>query len=57
MQLNGFRSDYDKAQDNVEKLTIDGENKIGDDGLYYFYPDKNSLSNVEKKIKDNLNLK
>nr|WP_279390471.1 MULTISPECIES: LCP family protein [unclassified Staphylococcus] len=57
VQLNGFRSDYDKAQDNVEKLTIDGENKIGDDGLYYFYPDKNSLSNVEKKIKDNLNLK
>lgn len=56
VQLNGFKSDYDKAQDNVEKLTIDGQNKVGDDGLYYFYPDKNSLNNVEKKIKDNLEI-
>lgn len=57
VQLNSFRSDYDKAQDNVEKLTINGQNKVGDDGLYYFYPDKNSLNDVSKKLKDNLNLK
>ncbi|MCI2774243.1 LCP family protein [Staphylococcus petrasii] len=56
IQLNKFRSDYDKAQDNVEKLTIDGENKVGDDGLYYFYPDKNSLNNVKKKLNDNLEI-
>ncbi|WP_197730804.1 LCP family protein [Staphylococcus petrasii] len=56
IQLNKFRSDYDKAQDNVEKLTINGENKVGDDGLYYFYPDKNSMNEVEKKIKDNLDI-
>ncbi|PNZ70018.1 LytR family transcriptional regulator [Staphylococcus croceilyticus] len=56
IQLNKFRSDYDKAQDNVEKLTINGENKVGDDGLYYFYPDKNSMNEVEKKIKDNLEI-
>lgn len=56
VQLNSFKSDYDKAQDNVEKLTIDGQNKVGDDGLYYFYPDKNSMNEVEKKIKDNLEI-
>lgn len=56
IQLNKFRSDYDKAQDNVEKLTINGENKVGDDGLYYFYPDKNSLNNVKKKLNDNLEI-
>ncbi|GGG95821.1 LytR family transcriptional regulator [Staphylococcus pragensis] len=56
VQLNSFKSDYDKAQDNVERLTIDGQNKVGDDGLYYFYPDKNSMNEVEKKIKDNLEI-
>lgn len=56
-QLNKFRSDYGKAQDNVERLTIDGQNALGDDNLYYFYPDKNSLNKVSKKLKDNLNLK
>lgn len=56
VQLNSFKSDYDKAQDNVERLTIDGQNKVGDDGLYYFYPDKNSLNNVKKKLNDNLEI-
>ena len=36
VQLNRFKSDYDKAQDNVERLTINGQN-TGDDNLYYFY--------------------
>ncbi|MBI5973006.1 LCP family glycopolymer transferase [Staphylococcus caledonicus] len=56
VQLNRFRSDYDKAQDNVERLTIDGQNSLGDDNIYYFYPDENSLNNVKKKLKDNLEL-
>lgn len=43
VQLNRFKSDYDKAQDNVKRLTINGQNALGDDNLYYFYPDKNSL--------------
>lgn len=57
VQLNRFKSDYDKAQDNVERLTINGQNALGDDNLYYFYPDKNSLNDVKKKLKENLNLK
>ncbi|MDU0439093.1 LCP family protein [Staphylococcus haemolyticus] len=56
VQLNRFKSDYDKAQDNVERLTINGQNALGDDNLYYFYPDKNSLNDVKKKLKENLNL-
>ena len=56
IQLNRFKSDYDKAQDNVERLTINGQNALGDDNLYYFYPDKNSLKEVKEKLKENLNL-
>lgn len=56
VQLNRFKSDYDKAQDNVERLTINGQNALGDDNLYYFYPDKNSLKEVNEKLKENLNL-
>lgn len=56
VQLNRFKSDYDKAQDNVKRLTINGQNTLGDDNLYYFYPDKNSLKEVKEKLKENLNL-
>ena len=56
VQLNRFKSDYDKAQDNVERLTINGQNALGDENLYYFYPDKNSLKEVKEKLKENLNL-
>nr|WP_277952550.1 LCP family protein [Staphylococcus haemolyticus] len=56
VQLNRFKSDYDKAQDNVKRLTINGQNALGDDNLYYFYPDKNSLKEVNEKLKENLNL-
>lgn len=57
MELNKFKSDYDNAQDNVERLTIDGQNAQGDDGLYYFYPNNDSLNEVKQKIKDNLEMK
>ena len=56
VQLNRFKSYYDKAQDNVKRLTINGQNALGDDNLYYFYPDKNSLKEVNEKLKENLNL-
>lgn len=56
VQLNRFKSDYEKAQDNVKRLTINGQNTLGDDNLYYFYPDKNSLKEVKEKLKENLNL-
>ena len=57
IELNKFRSDYSKADNNVERLIIDGQNDKGDDGLYYFYPNKDSLNEVKQKIKDNLEMK
>lgn len=54
VQLNRLKSDYDKAQDNVERLTIDGQNSLGDDNLYYFYPYENSLKDIKQKLKDSL---
>ncbi|MGW9964256.1 LCP family glycopolymer transferase [Staphylococcus hominis] len=57
IELNKFRSDYSKADNNVERLIIDGQDDKGDDGLYYFYPNKDSLNEVKQKIKDNLEMK
>lgn len=54
IQLNRLKSDYGKAQDNVERLTIDGQNSLGDDNLYYFYPYENSLKDIKQKLKDSL---
>lgn len=54
VQLNRLKSDYDKAQDNVERLTIDGQNALGNDNLYYFYPYENSLKDIKQKLKDSL---
>lgn len=57
IELSKFKSDYNKADDNVERLTINGQDAVGDDGLYYFYPNKDSLNEVKQKLKDNLELK
>ncbi|ARD73611.1 LCP family protein [Staphylococcus xylosus] len=54
-ELNGIRSDYKAAQKNINRHILKGENTIGDDGLYYFYPGDNEQT--IKDYKDNLNLK
>lgn len=54
-ELNGIRSDYKAAQKNVNRHTLKGENTLGDDGLYYFYPGDNEQT--IKDYRDNLNLK
>ncbi|PTF10172.1 LytR family transcriptional regulator [Staphylococcus equorum] len=46
-ELNDIRSDYQSAQETVNRHTLKGENTMGDDGLYYFY-----LGDNEKIIKD-----
>lgn len=55
-ELNKMRRNYDNAQDKVDRETIQGENKIGNDDLWYFYPNENNLKSVMKKYKDNLDL-
>ncbi|WP_436862869.1 LCP family protein [Staphylococcus caeli] len=54
-ELNGIRSDYKAAQKNVNRHTLKGENTVGDDGLYYFYPGDND--DTIQAYRDNLNLK
>ena len=54
-ELNGIRSDYKSAQKNVKRHTLNGENTLGDDGLYYFVPSDNEQ--IRKDYRDNLNLK
>lgn len=53
--LNDIRSDYKAAQKNVNRHTLNGENTLGDDDLYYFYPGDNDQ--IIKDYRDNLNLK
>ncbi|MBO1214455.1 LCP family protein [Staphylococcus nepalensis] len=54
-ELNDIRSDYKNAQKNVKRHTLNGENTLGKDGLYYFYPSDNDQ--IIKDYKANLNLK
>ncbi|ANK38268.1 LytR family transcriptional regulator [Staphylococcus equorum] len=51
-ELNDIRSDYQSAQETVNRHTLKGENTMGDDGLYYFYPGDNEK--ILKDYKDNL---
>ncbi|OIS56924.1 LCP family protein [Staphylococcus equorum] len=53
-ELNEIRSDYQSAQETVNRHTLKGENTMGDDGLYYFYPGDNEK--IIKDYKDNLKL-
>lgn len=53
-ELNDIRSDYQSAQETVNRHTLKGENTMGDDGLYYFYPGDNEK--IIKDYKDNLKL-
>ncbi len=45
---------YAGARKNVEKLQIVG-NGAKINGIYYFIPDKNSINEIRKKLKENLN--
>lgn len=54
-ELNDIRFDYKSAQKNVKRHTLNGENKLGDDGLYYFVPSDNEQ--IREDYRDNLNLK
>lgn len=53
--LNVIRSDNNSAQKNVTRLTLNTENALGDDGLYYFYPSNHNQ--IGKDYKDNLHSK
>ncbi|MHD0396987.1 LCP family glycopolymer transferase [Staphylococcus simulans] len=55
-ELNTIRSKYKKANDNVNRLELEGNGGIQEDGLYYFVPDESSLDNVSNALRENLGL-
>lgn len=55
-ELNALRSNYQKPAQNIERLTLEGVNDRGSDGLWYFYPNDESYSNVRSELRQNLEL-
>lgn len=55
-ELNKIRSNYNDANEQVNRHQLDGQGGIQDDGLYYFIPSESSLSEIETNIKDNLGM-
>lgn len=55
-ELNKIRSNYNEANEQVNRHQLDGQGGIQDDGLYYFIPSESSLSEIEASIKDNLGM-
>lgn len=55
-ELNKIRSNYNEANEQVNRHQLDGQGGIQDDGLYYFIPSESSLSELEASIKDNLGM-
>ncbi|KRG08143.1 LCP family glycopolymer transferase [Staphylococcus sp. NAM3COL9] len=51
-ELNKIRSNYNEANEQVNRHQLDGQGGIQDDGLYYFIPSESSLSEIETNIKD-----
>lgn len=55
-ELNDLRKNYEPANKNVEKIQLEGDNQVLDDGLFYFLPDKDNKKEVEKIYRDNLGI-
>lgn len=55
-ELNTIRSKYKKANENVNRLQLEGSGGIQNDGLYYYVPDESSLNNVSNALRENLDL-
>ena len=54
--LTKIRNKYKDANETVNRNQLDGQGGIQDDGLYYFIPSESSLSDIQNKIKDNLEI-
>lgn len=54
--VNKFRKFYPPALNTIDKMTLNGVNKIEDDGLWYFIPNEDSKDDIEERMKQNLGL-
>lgn len=55
-EMNALRSNYQDPAQNVERLTLDGVNERGGNGLWYFFPADQSYNNVRSELRQNLEL-
>lgn len=55
-QMNELRTKYEPATKHTEKLQLQGQNEILDDGLYYFLPNKANKEKIEKEYRKNLGI-
>lgn len=54
--VNKFRKHYTPALNTIERMSLNGENKIEDDGLWYFIPNEDSKADIEQRMKQNLGI-
>lgn len=55
-ELNALRSNYQKPAQDIERLTLEGVDDRGSDGLWYFYPNDQSYQDVRSELRQNLEL-
>lgn len=55
-ELNALRSNYQEPAQDIERLTLDGVDERGEDGLWYFFPNDQSYENVRTEFRQNLEL-
>ncbi|WP_017547872.1 LCP family protein [Salinicoccus carnicancri] len=55
-EMNALRSNYQNPAQNVERLTLEGIDDRGQDGLWYFFPDDQSYNGVRTELRQNLEL-
>ena len=52
--LKTIYTDYKNSAKSIDKMSINGQNLIESDGIWYFEPDQTDLANKVKAYKDNL---
>lgn len=52
--INKLRKHYPQSLGTIKKLNLNGENKMGSDGLWYFIPNEDTKEDIKQQMKDNL---
>ena len=55
-EMLGLQKAFSSKESNTETIEIKGENKRGNNGLYYFIPDEESLKDVKIDLRNALDL-
>lgn len=52
--INKLRKHYPQSLGTIKKLNLNGENKMGSDGLWYFIPNEDTKDDIKQQMKNNL---